>query len=153
MSSKRPDLPATEKLKAIRQFTAGRKVSEICKDLHLSRTVFYKWLKRLKNTPANERGQALESKRPKGTTHYRYIPGLQEEILTLVQRHPELSSLQLKDAIEKQHGQRLRGTTAIYNFLKRHQLSTYRQRRAFATSRELNVSPNNGLEDETQKHE
>lgn len=124
--------PASNKVTMIRRFEAGEKVSRICKDFGVSRTVFYRWLKRYNE--ANKSSLALENLRPNGEKHWRFIPGASDLILQVVVEHPEFSPVKIKEALIGLKGKQVVGSHGIYNLLKHLNLNTYQRRLAYANS-------------------
>src|SRR3989344_4535902 len=120
----------SEKITAIRRAEAREKVSNVCKNLGISRAIYYRWLKRYKYS--NNSIEALESLRPKGDKHWRFVPGVSDIILKIVIEHPEYSHLKISRILVRKTGEKILGSHGVYNCLKRLDLNTYQRRLAFA---------------------
>ena len=77
-----------DKLTMIRRFKAGEKIAPLCREFCISRTTFYKWLKRYQNVSKDKKGHILHSWRPKGEKHWRFIPKAKELVLKIVVECP-----------------------------------------------------------------
>ncbi len=129
-----------DKLRFIEKFERGEKVSNICKEYHISRTVFYKWLNRYKNAKEENRLQSLESLRRKGETHWKFINGAPESILTVIHKHPEYDARKIALEIYRKNGKQIISASGIYYFLKKYQLNTYQKRLTYLKSQTNGIS-------------
>src|SRR3989338_447640 len=126
-----------DKVTAMRRYEAGEKVSNICKDFNISRTIFYRWLKRYsekQNLDEQAKREALQSLRPKGERHYRFVPEASSLVLKIVLEHPEYSSEKISSTLLAKTGKKILGNHGIYNLLNRLNLNTYQNRLAYVNS-------------------
>ena len=123
---------AADKLSVIRRVERGEKAAVVCRHLGISRGVYYKWLKRYKMWGRDIK--SLDSFRPKGETHWRYVDGARENVLELVVRHPELSSQKLAQLLNEENGRKIIGSHGVYTILLQLDLNTYQKRLAYAIS-------------------
>ncbi|MDO8657649.1 MAG: transposase, partial [Candidatus Levybacteria bacterium] len=131
--------PVSDKITMIRRFEQGDKISNICHDFSVSRTIFYRWLKRYQKAADDKKREVLESLRPKGEKHWRFIPGVSDLILKIVIEHPEFSFRQINNVLLQKEGRRIVCNTQVYNILKRLNLNTYQRRLAYANSQTQTV--------------
>ncbi len=143
-----------DKLNMITRYEQEEKAHIICKDFAVSRTIFYKWLKRYRQS--NNDIAALNDIRPKGEKHWRFVPGATGMVLDLVVASPEFSVNKLTKEIQsKLQGAKspqpplekgakvmsVLGRHGIYNILKRLDLNTYEKRLAYARAQVPIVVP------------
>src|SRR6266852_748652 len=76
-------LSSTQKLKLIKRFLAGERISLLCREVGISRTIFYRWIKVYKSNQFHKVKFNLGNKFSKGRTHYRKISTLQENKIIL----------------------------------------------------------------------
>ncbi|OGK19092.1 hypothetical protein A2799_04835 [Candidatus Roizmanbacteria bacterium RIFCSPHIGHO2_01_FULL_39_24] len=115
----------------MRRFEAGEKVAKICRDFGVSRTIFYRWLKRYEQERSSE---SLESLRPAGEEHYRFIPEAPELISKIVASDPRLSPQKISTTLNSEASKKLMSPSGVYYVLKRLNLNTYQKRLVFAQS-------------------
>src|SRR3990170_5251635 len=107
----------------------GRPVTVVCREFGISRPTFYKWYSLYKS--GNE---SLATRRPQGDGHWRFVPGVSDLVLSLVKNHPEYSASKIAyEVAHMQSGKLSLGTHGVYNILKKHNLSKFQERLAFAT--------------------
>lgn len=123
-------LPPEKKLQMIERRQAGERVVALCREYDVSRIIFYRWLKRYEQ--AGQKMSALVSQRPRGKKHYRYIS--KDFLLELVREQPELSARKLSNTLKQQPGRQVLCPNTIHTFLKKHNPTTYQQRRTYAES-------------------
>ncbi|KKQ94585.1 MAG: hypothetical protein UT20_C0037G0006 [Candidatus Levybacteria bacterium GW2011_GWA1_39_11] len=123
--------PVSFKLTMMRRFEAGEKVAKICRDFGVSRTIFYRWLKRYEQERSSE---SLESLRPAGEEHYRFIPEAPELISKIVASDPRLSPQKISTTLNSEASKKLMSPSGVYYVLKRLNLNTYQKRLVFAQS-------------------
>ncbi|MBI3486475.1 glycosyltransferase, partial [Candidatus Daviesbacteria bacterium] len=116
----------------VRRYLAGENVTKICTDSHISRTLFYRLLKRYQLAGDQDQNKALKSLRPKGVKHWRYNPEVENLVLREVINKPELSVHKISQKVNEQAGKRVVSSFGVYNILKRHNLNTYEYRLRFA---------------------
>jgi len=134
-----------DKLAMIRRFEAGDKVAHICKGFGLSRTTFYKWLKRYEQASGERRKASLTSWRPKEEKHWRFVPRAKELILKIVIEYPNLSSQKISQRLPLKEGKPILGSHGVYNVLKRLGLNTYEKRLVYVQTQTPVVTPAFGL--------
>lgn len=111
---------------------AGRNegVKACCARYGISRTLYYRWLKRYES-----RGMAgLEEGRKQFTPANKTDPGLVSVLLSVVRNNPAYGPRELAYRLEDM-GRRI-GESAVYNVLRREKLSTRAQRQNFAARKE-----------------
>ncbi len=128
------ELSFSDKLGMISHFQAGKKVSDICKEFGVSRTIFYRWLK--KYNEAGGRISSLESNRPEGQRHWKFIPEAEERVIDVVIGHPDFSAQKIEKYLIAKTGKKIIGHSAIHKILKKLELNTYERRLTFATSQQ-----------------
>ncbi|KKR27387.1 MAG: Transposase [Microgenomates group bacterium GW2011_GWC1_39_7] len=96
--------PVSFKLTMMRRFEAGEKVAKICRDFGVSRTIFYRWLKRYEQERSSE---SLESLRPAGEEHYRFIPEAPELISKIVASDPRLSPQKISTTLNSEASKKI----------------------------------------------
>lgn len=74
---------ATEKLTLIKRFLAGERISLLCREAGISRTIFYRWIKVYKSHQDHKVKFYLNDKFSNGRNHYRKISALQENRIVL----------------------------------------------------------------------
>ena len=119
-----------EKLEILNKIEQGQKITQVCKDHGISRTILYKWLKSYKKHGVG----ALENFKAKGEKHWRYIPNTDELVLNVVISHPEYTPEKISKALVLERGERLIGSTKIYYVLKSLNLNDYQKRLAYVRS-------------------
>ena len=105
----------------IQRYETGESVTELCNKFGISRTVFYRWLKRYQAQGRKE--HALRSIRPEGDDHWKSKPEAREMILQIVIEHPEFSAHKLAAAIHARSGKKILGVHGVHNLLTRLNLS------------------------------
>ena len=120
------------KLKIIKRYETGESVASLCNSFGVSRTIFYRWLKRYR-----EQGRArwaLESQRPKKDKHWRNKPEAKELILQIIIDNPELSVHKLAKVLYERTGKKILGVHGIHNLLVKLDLNYMEKRIAYANS-------------------
>ena len=126
-------LSSANRLQMIQRVKLGEPVAKVCKLYGVSRTVFYKWLKRYDEAAENKKNEALLDKTPFVSRYFNQAPEQYEgAILSAVKQYPEMSSHKLVWVIPQIGGQPILGNHGIQNVLRRHNLSTFEQRYAYA---------------------
>jgi len=118
----------------MRRLEAGDKVSNICRDFKVSRDIFYKWLKRYQEAQDLVKREALESLRPKGERHWRYIPEAKNLVLKVVLEHPEFSVHKISKVLFQQENKHILSSFGVHTLLSRLNLNTYQRRLSYAKS-------------------
>jgi len=134
-----------EKLAAIRRYLSGDRVTDICNDLQISRTIIYKWYGRYHQAPIEEQKKYLTSLRPKGEKHWRFIPGIEKKVLKIVFRNPELSCHKIASYLPVQNNKPILGSHGVHNLLKKLNLSRYTLRLAYSQANRKVIIPIPGL--------
>ncbi|MDP3955254.1 MAG: helix-turn-helix domain-containing protein, partial [bacterium] len=127
-----------DKAAIMRRFESGEKVSYLCREFGISRTIFYRWLKRYQKAREGEREAALGVLRPEGEKHWRYKSGAKELVLKIVIEHPEFSVHKISEEAAKRWGRSVWSSYGVWSNLKKLNLNTYIQRLAFA---QITVTP------------
>lgn len=122
--------PLADRLTAIRRFEAGEKIIVICRELCISRTIFYLWLKKYKQ--GNNETAALANSRPKGERHWKFIPGAEDLVLGVVKEHPEFSAHRISQILSAQTGRTIVGHNCVHKILTKLNLNTMEKRTTFA---------------------
>ncbi|TFG38864.1 MAG: glycosyltransferase, partial [Candidatus Aminicenantes bacterium] len=113
----------------------GRSVTSVCRQYEISRTLFYRWLKRYEQASQESSFQALKDRRSKRVRYSGQLrPQLEKQILAIIERQPQLSSQQLAKLIkERQLGSV--SNHGVQNVLSRLDLNTRQKRERLASSR------------------
>lgn len=117
------------KISLLKRAQQGEQISNLCQEAGISRTIFYRWLSQYK--AAGNKYDSLQSQRPYGARHYRYIKGLDTAILRLVRDHPEYSLSRYLTNIPAEEIQTV-SRSGVYKVLKRLGLTTMQARLAYA---------------------
>lgn len=120
-------ISSAEKVIMIDRYIEGESVTRICRDFGISRTIFYNWVN--KYIHEGNKVSVFQKSRPRGRTHWRYIRGIDEIVLSLVAKNPDLSISKLHARIRARH-EKVISRSGLYYVLKRHDLTTYRKRLA-----------------------
>ena len=120
-----------ERVAMLRRVEAGERISAVCRDFQISRTIFYQWLKSYKQS--GSRTEALHDRRQRAEQHWRYIKGVSRHVLVLIEEYPELSLRQLQDIFSDDTGSII-STSGLYYALRRLGLTTYEDRLRYAKS-------------------
>src|SRR3989338_8807539 len=123
---------ASDKITMIRRFGQGEKVTVLCREFKVSRTIFYRWLKRYNKTPLGEQLAALGSLRPKGEDHWRHVAGSRETVLEIIAKNPHLSAKKISKNLAYIYGRQILGTHGVHNLLVRENLNTFARRIKYA---------------------
>lgn len=121
---------SNQKIEFIKMHENGMHLAKVARMAGVSRTIFYRWMKEYKNAKSPE--EALVSHRPSGVDHWRYIPGIKEQVLNIVTKNPELSLSQIAYLV-KQNKQKI-SRSGLYYILKKMNLTTYETRLAYVES-------------------
>ncbi len=141
---------AKEKIRLISEYKKGETITNICKKAGISRTIFYRWIKRFDASVDKE--TALENMHKKGDQHWRHLPGLNEFILKIVSSHPEHSLSSLLSAIEAEKGNVI-SRTGLYYILKRYNLTEAESRYAYADAVNTIIGSTVALETKQKEEE
>ncbi|MCL5409422.1 MAG: hypothetical protein M1607_01005 [Patescibacteria group bacterium] len=123
---------SADKLRLIAQFQQGQSISYLCHQNKLSRTTFYRWLNKYNHASVSDRNIILNTKRPQGTQHWRFVEGAEEAVLALVKQYPELSVKNLSLSLPEHDGKQLLSTFAVFKILQKWNMTTYNRRLNFA---------------------
>ena len=119
-------LSAAKKVRLIKEVEAGKSVSDVCRHAGISRTLFYRLKKRFKGfkTPSESSFKTVSLKTVSSKK--------QKEILLIVRKHPEYSTLKISQALGKdKNGKPIVGNHGVHNVLSRLGLATYKKRLEF----------------------
>lgn len=126
--------PFDRKVSLLRRFSEGEKISRLCQEAGISRTVFYRWLQLYKQS--GEERFAVLSARPCRDRHYRFNKAMEESVLLVVKTHPEYSLNQILSFIAtSEHA--VFSRSGVYKVLKRFALTTTQDRLAYARTRDI----------------
>lgn len=119
--------------------TEGQKngVSLTCKKYNISRTLYYRWLERYK---ANGINGLDEIKKKKFTPVNKTKPEVVSMILNLIKKHPKYGPREIKYLLED-IGLNV-SESAVYNAMKKNNLTTRHKRISFSSKRDKNISRN-----------
>jgi len=120
------------KLKIIKRYETGESISVLCEKFGISRTVFYRWLKRYRTQ--GKTTDALINQRPEGNRHWRSKPEAKELLLQIIIDQPELSVHKLAKVLTDSTGKKLLGAHGIHNLLVKMNLNHMESRIAYANS-------------------
>ncbi|RJR15324.1 glycosyltransferase [Candidatus Microgenomates bacterium] len=153
--SKRPLYPVIIRIRAINDVTRHKKsVSVVCKQLNISKTIYYRWLKKYKTAglvatdkdavgPAiasfNEHAAlaALEDKQRVITRYAGQASAETEQmVLAKVAENPELSVHRLVKVVPHVNGKPVISTHGIQNILRRQNLNTLSKRQLYAATQQ-----------------
>lgn len=121
----------TDKLIMIKRYRRGEKVTRICSEHGVSRTIFYRWIHKCNKT--EDKYAVFRKGRPRGSSHWRFIAGMDEIVRDLVAKNPELSISKLHNRIQLRH-MNLISRSGLYYVCKRLELTTYEKRLLLAQS-------------------
>ena len=117
------------RLAIIRRVEAGAKVSAICKEYGISRTLFYRLLKRYKQASEEGKLAALSDRLPIPNHFARLTPGeIEKKVLEIVAECPQLSIHKIVEVLPQVAGRPILSNKGVQNVLARHNLGTYEQR-------------------------
>jgi transposase-like protein len=139
------EISVEEKLTLVRRYLGGDKITDLCQEFGISRTIFYKWYQRYHKAPEAAKKEALVSLRPREERHWRFIPEAKELVLKVVIEKPELSCHKIPTFLPQKEGKPILGSHGVYNLLKKLNLNTYQQRLVYSQSQKEVVAPIFGL--------
>jgi len=126
-------LSPEEKLELIKRVESGEEVADVCREAGISRTIFYRWKKRYEQAPPEEKIRSLAPRVPHIKRYWRQAPEKYERaVLSLVAQHPEYGVRRLVANLPRVAGVSIVGHHGVQNILRRHNLSLYEQRLAYA---------------------
>lgn len=122
-----------DRLAMIERVKLGEPVSRVCKIYGVSRTIFYRWLKRYEEAPEGKKLEALWEKKPVVDKYFNQAPEeYKQVVLSAVRQYPELSTHKLVWVLPQVGGRPILGNHGVQNVLHRYNLNTYEQRLAYA---------------------
>lgn len=110
-------------------------VSSTCKKYKISRTLYYRWLKRYQSLGLDGLGVIKASKAPANKTQ----PSTEKTIFNLIRSYPHYGPKAISYLLDE-IGYKI-SESCVYNVMRRHDLSTRQKRQRFATQ-----SVNTGLD-------
>lgn len=128
-------LSALEKKKIVKQYLSGKKASKLCREAGISRTVFYAWVRKYKES------RQIESKVRKGAKHWRKIDSSKERrVIRYSLTHPQarISDMSKFSQIS---------TGSVWKILLRHGLSTVSDRKRYRKKNGLRLRKKISLRD------
>lgn len=124
-----------DRLTMIRRVQAGEPVSKVCEEYGISRTIFYRWLKRYEEAMEGQRLEALWDKKPKVEKYFNQAPKQYEDaVLSAIAQYPELSTHKLVEVLPHVGGKPILGNHGVQNVLQRYNLNTYEKRLTYSKS-------------------
>ncbi|KKQ33993.1 MAG: Glycosyl transferase family 2 [Candidatus Nomurabacteria bacterium GW2011_GWB1_37_5] len=160
--AERPHYPVTIRIRAIESVLSQNKsITQVCRDFNISKTIFYRWLNRYKQAgqtgerlQVDTRKQALpETTEPRLFDENKAVAALEDRkpfiekypnqvsdeyedlILDAAAHYPELSSHKLVDMLPMVGNRPVVGNHGVQNVLRRHNLTTYLERFAYAQTK------------------
>lgn len=129
-------LSAKTKLEIIKRYQKGEKVSALCREYGISRTIFYRWLKEKEKTAPRWQKKKLSPKVAKGRGHWRSLSKKEEKkIFNLIINQPDYSLRKYINSLKtEKYGQIKISLHGLFGFLKRKNLDTVLKRRRFASA-------------------
>ncbi len=119
-----------QKIELISRHEKGESITKLTREVGVSRTIFYRWISQYQHSKRKE--VALESNRPKGDKHWRFVPELKNTVLEIVAQNPQFSLAQIT-IIVRSKGQTI-SRSGLYYMLKRMELNSYEARLAYSLS-------------------
>ncbi|KKR50633.1 MAG: hypothetical protein UT84_C0009G0020 [Candidatus Curtissbacteria bacterium GW2011_GWA1_40_16] len=138
----RPHYELNTRIFAVQDVLNGKKtVTTVCREFNISKTIFYRWLKRyqqagyLSKDQFNEHAaiNALEDKKPFISRYVGQVDKKYEDlILDAVEHYPQLSSHKLVKILPYVGNRPVVGHHGVQNVLRRFNLNTYERRLQYA---------------------
>ena len=129
-------LSPKQRLLMIEKVKNGESVQEVCEQFGVSRTIFYKYLKRYEDAPPGQKLEALWDKKPKVERYFNQAPEEYERaVLSAVIAHPELSSHKIVWVLPQIGNRPILSNHGVYNILKRYDLTSYEKRLLYAAEK------------------
>lgn len=127
-------LTPEQKLEMLERVVIGKeKVSKVCQEYGISRTLFYRLKKRYEEAALEERLRAVSPQARYIERYWRQTPERYEQaVLNLVVEHPEYSVRRIVRHLPEVAGVPIVGHHGVQNILRRHNLSLYEQRLAYS---------------------
>jgi transposase-like protein len=119
-----------DKIKLIRRYHSGESIAKISREIGVSRTIFYKWLRAFEQ--ARDVEQVLRKNNRRGESHWRFMPEVRATLVKLIAQDPTLSLSALVRSAQAQ-GTKI-SKSGVYYMLKSLELDTYQARLSYATS-------------------
>ncbi len=129
-------LTPEQKLEMLEKVVIGKeKVSKVCQEYGISRTLFYRLKRRYEEAALEEKLRAVAPAVRHIERYWRQTPERYERaVLDLVGKHPEYSVRKLVAHLPEVAGVPIVGHHGVQNILHRYNLSLYEQRQAFASA-------------------
>ncbi|MFZ5366468.1 MAG: glycosyltransferase [Patescibacteria group bacterium] len=127
-----PKLKPEERLQLIKRIILGKEpVSKVCQEAGISRTLFYRWLKKYKSCPGSPEILTPGRKKPQ-ISPKKVTPEEEKQILEIVRKNPSWSTKKISAALPKDSlGKPIVGNHGVQNVLERLNLSTKEARVAY----------------------
>ncbi|MBU0618692.1 glycosyltransferase, partial [Patescibacteria group bacterium] len=127
----RINLSSEKRLEMIqRVIRDNESVAHVCREFHISRPTFYKWLKRYYQST-----EGLLNRKSKIKHYYRQTPAKFEEmIFSIILKNPEFGVKRIVTALPRAAGKALVGYHGVQRVLERNRLNTHVRRLAYARS-------------------
>ena len=128
----------------VKKVEAGEKVASVARQFGISRTLFYRYLKRYQQAQAakEEPVKALENEAPV-PKHFWHLtpPDIEKKVLDIVVQFPELSAHKIVEVLPAVGNKPILSNKGVQNVLRRHNLGIYEQRLAFSAAQEKFAIP------------
>jgi len=138
LATKHPKLTPRERLEMVEKVVkGGEKIASVCRQYGVSRTIFYRLLKRYQQAEEEKKLAVLENESPT-PKHFWHLtlPNIEKKVLDLVVQYPELSAHKLVQVLPQVRGRPILSNKGVQNILTRHNLGTYEQRLSFSRAQE-----------------
>ena len=127
----------SEKIEMVKDvLERGVSVDSISEKYNISRTTVYKWINRYKKASNIEKTSSLRRKEKKIDRYWNQTPEKYEKaVLSLVEKHPEYGVRKIVKNLPQIAGSPILSHKGVQNVLRRHDLSIYEQREAYAKAK------------------
>lgn len=120
----------------------GFSVAAVCRKTGISRTIFYRWLKKLKENPWEAKEKILKVRRARPQRWARQAsPKIEKLILSTVAKYPELSVPKIVEVLPVVEGKKPIGYHGVQNILRRAGLNTYEIRLSYSQTQKQQFIP------------
>lgn len=116
----------SERIKFIARLLDGEKMTDLCKDFHISRKTGYKILNRYKNEGLN--GLQNKSSRPYNSPRKTH-PLIEKKIIETKEIHKTWGALKIREYLNRKHPQlKTPSVSTVHSILEKHHLTKKRKR-------------------------
>lgn len=140
-----PQISPGDRMSMISGYEAGKRISAICRENKISRTIFYRWLRRFRDSGGD--ASCLKDQRPRMNKHWKYVNSykVKKLILNIVPKHPEYSARKISRILIDKDNKPIASMSFIHYALVDLELNTKEKRLLFAASYRTIVSRLFGL--------